>query len=154
MRSVRIKNTSALVAIAITSIVITGCPGRLESPERFTGAQSPSDGGTRDDDDGGADAIDVPAMFAAKCAGGGCHGDVSPAYGLDLVSPGVEDRVRTAGTTACMDRPLVDPADPDSSLLLEKVRDAMPSCGVRMPLVGASLTEPELAALRAWIAAL
>ena len=96
---------------------------------------------------------DVPQLFEERCGSAACHsnGD-SAAAGLDLTSPGVEDRVSGAAGINCMGV-LADPADPDSSLLYTKLMDT-PTCGARMPLTGEHLTEDEMTCVRDWISGL
>lgn len=131
-----------VVLAYFSAAMLAGCPGRIEDPERFGAGIHAGDGGA-----GGA----VEAMLARECAGSGCHGATAPALGLDLESPGVGERLRGAVAVSCMDRPLVDPSDPDASFLLEKVSDATPECGGRMPLLRDPLSAGEIASLRAWI---
>jgi hypothetical protein len=96
---------------------------------------------------------DVPTMFEQRCGNLACHGGGdSPAAGLDLVSPGVEDRVSGAPGSSC-DGVLADPAAPESSLLYQRVLPE-PTCGEPMPLDGEPLSEDELVCLRDWISGL
>jgi hypothetical protein len=98
-------------------------------------------------------ACDMPKFFEERCGGGICHSNgESTAAGLDLTSPGVEQRVSGAAGTACAGV-LADPSDPEGSLLYTKVGDA-PTCGTRMPLTGEPLTEDELSCMRDWISGL
>jgi len=91
------------------------------------------------------------------CSNSGCHGE-QPQGDVDLLSPGIGPRlVGVASTTgACSGRLLVDPAQPESSLILQLIdpeRFAEPDhCGVMMPFgsregVGAS----DLACFRQWV---
>lgn len=96
---------------------------------------------------------DIPRLFEDRCGGSICHGaGESTAAGLDLTSPGVEDRVSGAPGASCMGL-LADPAAPEASLLYQKVLEA-PTCGARMPLNGEPLTEDELGCMRDWISGL
>lgn len=109
--------------------------------------------------DGGP--CDVPALFATKCADSTCHGATNYSAELDLVSPGLEDRLAavpasTAREAACggMGRVLVDPDDLDNSLLLEKIEPG-PSCGMTMPFgISSGLTTAEVQCLREFIGGL
>lgn len=109
-----------------------------------------------DDDDTVSGAIgaecDTPALFAARCAGAGCHGADSPAAGLDLVSSGVAQRLSLAPASQCPGV-LADPSDPEGSLLYRKVAGD-PECGARMPLGRDPLSEAEVACVRDFIASL
>ncbi|MFV8751746.1 nucleotide-binding protein [Nannocystaceae bacterium ST9] len=98
-------------------------------------------------------ACDIPRLFEERCGGSICHADgESTAAGLDLVSPGVEQRVAGAPGSSCVGL-LADPSDPEASLLYTKVTDA-PGCGTRMPLNGEPLDEDELTCMRDWISGL
>ena len=48
---------------------------------------------------------------------------------------------------------LVTPGDPAASYLFEKVSQAMPSSGTRMPFMNDPLNAAEIEAIRMWIAA-
>jgi hypothetical protein len=96
---------------------------------------------------------DIPKLFEDHCGGGICHSDgESTAAGLDLTTPGVEERVSGVPGAGCVGI-LADPADPEASLLYTKVSDA-PTCGTRMPLNGEALTEDQLSCMRDWISGL
>lgn len=96
---------------------------------------------------------DMPKLFEERCGGAICHSDGdSTAAGLDLTSPGVEDRVSGAAGSGCAGV-LADPANPEGSLLYTKVVEA-PTCGTQMPLNGDPLTEDELTCMRDWISGL
>ena len=115
------------------------CPGTLDRPERFIIDAGP--------------ACDVEGTFFKKsCGGSGCHetilGDagVAPANGLDLVSPGVADRITTGKAFACMMLPL-------QSYILAKVKPG-PPCGSPMPLGQDPLKEADLKCLEDYLAKL
>jgi hypothetical protein len=95
----------------------------------------------------------MQTFFEERCGGAICHSDgESTAAGLDLTSPGVEQRVSGAAGSGCVGV-LADPSNPEASLLYTKVLDA-PTCGTRMPLTGDPLTEDELSCVRDWISGL
>jgi hypothetical protein len=96
---------------------------------------------------------DVPQLFVDRCGGEGCHGtEGSTAANLDLVSPGVEDRVSNAPGSSCAGI-LANPGDPEASLLYTKLTDD-PGCGARMPMSGEPLTDDEMTCVRDWISGL
>lgn len=95
---------------------------------------------------------DVPAIFEASCAGGGCHGAEDEAAGLDLESLGVADRVSMQPATQCAGL-LADPTQPTASVLYQKVLPTN-TCGATMPIGRPPLTDAELDCLVDWIAAL
>jgi hypothetical protein len=95
---------------------------------------------------------DVPELFVQRCDGEACHGSgTSSAAGLDLISPGVEDRIPGASGTNC-DGLLADLSNPKASLLYTKVTE--PACGALMPLGSAPLDEDELTCMEYWISGL
>jgi mono/diheme cytochrome c family protein len=53
----------------------------------------------------------------------------------------------------CGGKTYVVPRQPDASLLYDKISKTTPTCGMRMPATGTVLTDPEIATVRAWIAA-
>jgi hypothetical protein len=93
-------------------------------------------------------------IFAPKCAGPGCHGTVAPSLSLDLVSPGVIERLAGAMANGCGNEVLVVPGAPDRSYLIEKLALDPPTCGERMPQGSPALSAEDLTCLRDWIAAL
>lgn len=142
MRTITLRSTR-WPALAAT-LVLAGCPGTLENPERFKtkGAGGGGDGS----------CPDIPALFAERCAGSGCHGATMPQLGLDLASPGVGARVAGQPAVGCTGL-LADPANPEQSILYRKLTDA-PPCGGRMPSIGEPLTPDEMECVREWIASL
>lgn len=126
----------AALAIA-AALVAAGCAGELEDPERF------------------ADCAPgyVEQLFQTAC-GGACHAGDEPAAGLDLVSPGVEDRLIdvVSTTETCGGRPLVasDGMAPEDHLLLDKLAET-PSCGGRMPFGGELLPSRDVECVRRWV---
>ena len=113
-----------------------GCAGELENPARFTNCPP------------GA----VEQIFQARCQsadGKGCHGSSEPDADLDLVSPGVGDRVRgLTSTSMCEGRSLVD-GPGESHLLVEKIDDS--TCGSPMPLGEPALSPNEIECVRRWV---
>jgi hypothetical protein len=93
-------------------------------------------------------------VFAPTCGTGGCHGVDAPIVDLDLVSPGIVERLASAESLVCPGERLLVRGDPAASLLYRKVADATPTCGARMPVDGEPLTAPQLACLHAVIEAL
>jgi hypothetical protein len=53
----------------------------------------------------------------------------------------------------CSGKTYVVAGKPDASLLYDKLANAKPSCGVRMPASGSTLTDAEIATVGAWITA-
>lgn len=123
--------------LAAIPLMATGCPGRLENPERFV------DGGPFECPDV------VKELFPQRCGGSICHEGAMPAAGLDLVKPGVVDRLVNKQAAYCKGI-LADPMDPEGSLLYLKMSPG-PPCGSPMPLGGEPLTEAELGCVRDWI---
>lgn len=125
-----------VLALAFSSL--TGCPGELQDPDRFLG-------GT----DGGGPTCGVETdLFVAKCGTAGCHDNtVNAAQGLDLVSPGVANRLRT-GLATCGSVA----GQPLGSWLVTKVKPT-PGCGGQMP-PGLPLDAQEIRCLELYVAAL
>ncbi len=119
----------------------TACPGALEDPESFRDGDRCPDVETE--------------ILAMKCSGMGCHTAYEPAGALDLVTPGVVDRLvnqpAAGGACAASGLILVSPEDPEASLLYLKVAGS-PPCGSAMPLLADALSPKELSCLKDWIA--
>lgn len=140
----------ALLALAL---LLAACAAELENPARFV------DGGA--DRDAAAAGGDCPEgtdveteLLAERCAGSVCHSaGESAAAGLDLVSPGVAERLVGVASTseACGGAVLVVAGDPDASLLVDKLLPS-PSCGGTMPLGQTPFTDSEITCVRDWIA--
>jgi hypothetical protein len=131
-----------MLLCSTTCVVVAGCPGELEDPQRFQGA--------------GLVACDdrIHELFTKTCSTAGCHTGEQPAQGLDLASPGVEERlVGVTPTGAGCSGVLVDTANPTQSLLYLKLTD-LPPCGVPMPFGGKRLGPRDLECVRSWIASL
>jgi hypothetical protein len=127
-----------------------GCAGDLQNPERFGFLL---DGATKEN----ANQGEIPAppecltsLFEARCGTTGCHAKDSPQ--IDLVSPGVADRLvdKSSTSSMCKDRPFV-PTDGEESLLLRKL-EVGPPCGLRMPL-GEPLVAADMACVSGWVKA-
>ena len=122
-----------------SAVLLGGCQGSLSNPEDFQ--------------DGGMEVRDAETILAQSCGTTGCHDDTSQAQaGLDLVSPGVENRLVDVNAVGigCTNRILVVAGDPDSSYLMDKVLNIPGICGRQMPVVG-SLAASDVEVLRQWI---
>jgi hypothetical protein len=126
----------AVLVLAVATVLGAGCAGELENPARFTNCPPGS----------------VEQLFQARCQsadGTGCHGSNAPEADLDLVSPGVGDRVRGLTSKAlCEGRALVE-APGGSHLLVEKLDE--PECGSPMPLGQPALSPNEIECVRRWV---
>jgi hypothetical protein len=150
-----------------------GCPGELENAEELISGLGPQDAGPQDvgfvdmgsvdlgpQDAGGTDMatadprcpdfVDLQTEFIAPtCGTAFCHDSDIPIAGLDLVSPGVAERVvdepdRSENCT------LVDSADIANSLMILSLEDA-PPCSLRMPFGGQPLPDDEKACVEVWV---
>ena len=131
--------------------LLAGCPGTLADKEAYEAAL---DGGRARNGDGGdaGPCGDVVArIFVPNCGGSGCHGRDAPQQDLDLVSPGVASRVVGITGKGCSVA-LADPADPEGSLIYQKLSPS-PPCGSPMPLARPPLSRADAACVLAWIAA-
>ncbi len=116
--------------------VLAGCPGSLEDPGRFA-------------DQFGGGCPDVPALLQSACASAGCHSASDAVGSLDLASPMVFGRLsgKMAAGGAGL---LIDPDEPDASVLYAKLT-AAPPFGSRMPLSAEALDDATAACVLAWI---
>ncbi|HYQ44209.1 MAG TPA: hypothetical protein VER11_19640 [Polyangiaceae bacterium] len=163
-------------SLIVGALTLGGCPGTLDDKERFLAAagaagkagtagsgvggsddagpaMSGSDAGA--DPDAGPDlgsCGDVVArIFVPSCGGTGCHGATGPQQDLDLVSPGVAERVVGVSGIGCS-AILADPANPEASLIYQKLSPT-PPCGSPMPLARPALSDEDVACVLTWIAA-
>ncbi len=126
----------------LLSIVLLSCAGRLDDPERFTNAALVYDC---------APGIDVERdILAQKC--GSCHGSLESEAGLDLISPGVGERLYGVASTTCEGEVLIDYDNVFSGFFYDKLSSQTPRCGVAMPFGEDLLTEAELDCLHLWLA--
>lgn len=149
---------------------LAGCPGELPNKSEFeayaeahsdAGASTSSEAGTGPGVAGSANTAGstasstcgdvVTRIFEPSCGGTGCHGANAPQQDLDLVSPGVASRVVGVPAKACL-QTLVDPANPEQSLLYQKLA-SRPACGAQMPLARPALKPADIACILEWIAA-
>ncbi|GAB4562149.1 MAG: hypothetical protein Tsb0020_10220 [Haliangiales bacterium] len=113
---------------------------------------APGCGGSGDPPPSGNDC-DAPALFEANCNGAGCHGSVMPSVGLDLVSPGVEDRVANKPASQSTGL-LADPSNATGSVIYDRVLES-PTSGARMPLASPQpLSDEDVMCIRDWISGL
>lgn len=126
----------------ILLLVLAGCAGTLENPERFD-----NDGGSTSQPS--AACQDVPTLLASSCgAGEGCHSSKDKAASLDLQSPALADRLR--GAKASNGALLVDPAKPAESVLYTKLT-VQPPFGARMPYGGTPYDEATMKCVLGWV---
>ena len=131
------RRLASLVAL----LLLAGCPGDLENADQYP--SEPLELCQLD--------LDVPALFQSKCGTSACHAGSEPKAELDLVSPGVYERMVNVPATQCDGRVRVDPREPNASFLIEKLRGTQPAaCGDRMPFVS-FLTGAEIACVQRWV---
>lgn len=125
------RATRITIGLALSGLLGLGCAGDLERPERFAECTPGY----------------VEQLFSANC-GPDCHNAVDLEASLDLVTPGVGDRVRDAVSTTedCSGRALIDG---EGGLFLEKL--TTPRCGTRMPFGVAALSASEIECVRRWV---
>lgn len=123
--------------------IVSGCAGELENPERFDSTDAQVDV---------CESIDVVTdiLGSDTCSNAGCHDADNPSAGLDLLSPGLAQRLVNVASQGCSDRVLVDMAAPQASYLLESLKPA-PGCGSQMPFGRPALSGEEIECVRLWI---
>ncbi|MEM9459705.1 MAG: hypothetical protein AAGF11_36345 [Myxococcota bacterium] len=142
------------VGAVLVPLALAGCYGGVGPRTEADSADEGDDGEVPPP----APDCDLQAVFAHednRCTAQGCHG-VQHVAGLDLASDGLAERLvgRPSTTAACSDRLLVDPAQPDRSLLLTQLTPAgvESGCGVLMP-VGSEqgVADEDLACIQEWV---
>jgi hypothetical protein len=132
-----LKSLGRVVVLLLTSFAF-GCAG---------GATG--DGGKPNQACTSDEASIRSTIFAASCAGAGCHGKESPAAGLNLIDMPLE-QLKSTSSALCAGWSLVVPGSPEKSLLYQKLT-ASPVCGERMPLAG-QLSDASIQCVADWIA--
>jgi hypothetical protein len=134
--------TMALGVLAVTSLLLSACPGELENPDAFK-------------DGGGVGCDDVPNdLVGARCATANCHDATTAAQSLNLTpDDGLTGRIVGVQSTLCTGTMIVNPDAPEESSLYTKVLQAN-TCGLRMPASGQKLTAEQEQCLLDWITSL
>lgn len=125
-----------LVTVLGLVAIVPGCKDRTEGPAMTERCAE----------------LDVPQLFVEQCSTAACHEGSTPAADLDLVSPGLEERITLRPATQCPGV-IADPSDPEASVLVEKLRPD-PSCGVIMPLGLEPLPEDDVQCVVEWVSGL
>ena len=98
-------------------------------------------------------ATQVQPIFTKNCTGGGCHGGVNPAQGLDLSSGKSYASTVNVASTQCPTTKRILPTTPSMSYLMFKLQGAGPCfTGTRMPK-GTPLAAADINTISAWISA-
>ena len=128
----------ASAAFTLLCLWLSGCPGTIDDPDRFAPeCRTPIDVETE--------------IFARACGSSDCHDDSNPPADLDLVTPGIAERMIDRPAAQCADRLRIDPANIDASLLLLKLSHDDPACGSRMPLEAEPLPPDSIECIREWV---
>lgn len=165
MRTEGLRLLAARAALVGALAALSACPGELSNKAEFeayeashgdAGAGTMSQAGTSSATAGSAGSGTcgdvVTRIFVPSCGGTGCHSAVAPQQGLDLVSPGVASRVVGVSAKQCLQM-LVDPANPEQSVMYTKLL-TRPDCGTaQMPLARPPLSSADVACVLGWIAA-
>lgn len=133
-----------LLMLSILTSVVAGCGSAVDEATPSSppvGAHTGVKAVTSD-----APCDDVPRLLAAECAG--CHAASSPVGGLDFAASDLGRRLARA-TSGSGER-IVDPRDPERSVLLRRLRGDGPI----MPPLEPPLAAEEIACVRSWIAEL
>jgi hypothetical protein len=125
--------------------------GPRDGGPRDGGADGGNDGGFDGGvHDGGTTSCDpVTLFFGPTCATGLCHSADIQQANLDLASPGMPGRLVGKASNGYPGFFLIDPANPDSSLMYTKTTAT--SMGFQMPLALDPLTDVEAACLLDWV---
>ncbi|MBX7114235.1 MAG: hypothetical protein K1X64_07850 [Myxococcaceae bacterium] len=106
--------------MSLCAVGLLGCPGELDHPEQFDQCRIVVErklfGSAGDPNE-------------SKCGSAGCHNSKMPQGALDLVSPGVADRLLTSKSVCGGDAGAHVPL---TAFILEKVKPN-PTCGDAMP---------------------
>lgn len=97
-------------------------------------------------------------VFRLSCGTSGCHDNrATPAGNLDLTSTGRSySHLVNRDSIQVANLKLVNPGDPDTSYLMDKLRGthiAVGGLGVRMPQYAAAISETDITRIQDWIIA-
>jgi hypothetical protein len=96
----------------------------------------------------------VQPIFNASCAVNGCHAGTAPKQGLTLVAGASYGSLVGVAASECgSSRKRVQPGDPATSYLMDKLLGVNLCSGSQMPKSGQSLPKTEIDAIGAWICA-
>jgi hypothetical protein len=109
------------------------------------------DAGTHDAGPPDAGCNPVTLFFGPTCATGLCHSADIQQANLDLSSPGMPGRLVGKASNGYPGLLLIDPANPDNSLMYTKTTANPPGNGFQMPLALDPLTDVESACLLEWV---
>jgi hypothetical protein len=134
-----------LVGLSGLALFTLGCAGDLD-PRLKTGSG------------GSTGTCDAAPLMMTKCGQLGCHSNMSPQAGLDLLSAGVATRLKAAPmpgmNASCTDSlrtAYLGPAsNPAMGFLFQKMMPNTPPCGSPMPQLG---TTADTACLTEWATA-
>jgi hypothetical protein len=142
--------TDLLLALAASALV--ACPGTLD-PNEFRA--QPTTGGPPVADAGDASSpgacADVPSTVLGQVCGGACHAGPTPTSNLDLASPNVAQRL--LGKPAMGGGLLLDPTNPEASVVYTKVTSSPPFGGRMPPSPAQPLDDATVACVRDWVKA-
>jgi hypothetical protein len=93
----------------------------------------------------GQDAI---ALISSRC--GACHNAKNPLKNLDLVSPGVGQRILGVKAVCPGHVLLAGTADMPTGVFLDKLLGPVADCGERMPYGTPAFTDAEVSCVTAW----
>jgi hypothetical protein len=96
-------------------------------------------------------ADEAPNILKAKC--GTCHNPAVPNYPgqLDLFNAGIRGRLEGIPAKTCANKTLIVRGRPEGHFF-DKLQNAIPNCGTRMPPTTAPLSAAEVKCLKDWIA--
>ncbi|MCK6592034.1 MAG: hypothetical protein L6Q76_31160 [Polyangiaceae bacterium] len=133
-----IRAVLGAAAMVSAAALLGGCPGTLTDEEK---AQFLTGGGP-------VECGPIGPFLETNCGGTGCHGAMMPASNLDLVSPGVDERV--ADKTSLCGGLLANTSDPQASVIYTKLLKT-PPCGARMPFFRDPLSDEQAACILTWL---
>lgn len=128
------------------SVLLAGCPGDGTGLDENGNPIGPPP------EEGLTLSGDVQPIFTANCAFSGCHGGANPVLGQNLSAGQAYGSIVNVTAQESPGLKRVLPGFPDSSYLVHKIQGTQ-STGVRMPLGGPPLTDPQIATIRGWITA-
>jgi hypothetical protein len=166
MKARAMLGSKGFLVCALAGLVLvsaSGCPSDAATPANSAGSGGAAAGGGAAGQ--AAPAATFSAVYAmmfpmdtnARC--NACHANPANDVGNGKLQMGMDKATAykalvgvASASSRCMNKSLVAPGQPDSSLFYLKLT-ATPPCGVRMPNGGNAFTSDQLEMVRSWIAA-
>lgn len=146
IQSMMISKFRKLIPIFICSagLLLAGCGG---DSGNSTGPDPDPDPDPNEPNRAVSFSEDISPILSTNCATSGCHNSSTQESGVNLSS--YDAALGSVGSQYGTE--IIDPGNPDSSPIIDKISNDNPEFGVRMPENRPSLSSADIDSIRAWI---